>query len=77
MSVTAKRADRVVLYNISWQQFKKLLNNLGDYRFFKKEKYQDHSTGVSFARSRPSAFLQAVYMSCFIPFKLDLANFAP
>lgn len=32
MSVTLNRADRVVLYNISWQQFENLLKDLGDHR---------------------------------------------
>ena len=32
MSLTMQRADRVVLYNISWQQFENLLKDLGDKR---------------------------------------------
>lgn len=32
MSLTAQRADRVVLHNISWQQFENLLNDLGNHR---------------------------------------------
>jgi Uma2 family endonuclease len=32
MSITLNRADRVVLYNISWQQFENLLKDLGDHR---------------------------------------------
>lgn len=32
MSLTMQRADRVVLYNISWQQFENLLKYLGDKR---------------------------------------------
>ena len=32
MSLTMQRADRVVLYNIGWQQFENLLKDLGDKR---------------------------------------------
>jgi len=32
MIVAMKRADRVMLYNISWQQFENLLKDLGDHR---------------------------------------------
>jgi Uma2 family endonuclease len=32
MVITANRADRVVLHNISWEQFEKLLEDLGDRR---------------------------------------------
>ena len=32
MPITLDRADRVVLYNISWQQFENLLKDLGDHR---------------------------------------------
>lgn len=32
MSVALNRADRVVLHNISWQQFENLLKDLGDHR---------------------------------------------
>lgn len=32
MTTTAKRADRVILYNISWQQFENLLQDLGEHR---------------------------------------------
>ncbi|MEO0533333.1 MAG: Uma2 family endonuclease [Cyanobacteria bacterium P01_A01_bin.123] len=32
MSVSLTRADRVVLHNISWQQFENLLNDLGEHR---------------------------------------------
>jgi len=32
MSLTTQRADRVVLYNIGWQQFENLLKDLGDKR---------------------------------------------
>lgn len=32
MQLTERRADRVVLYNISWQQFENLLIDLGDRR---------------------------------------------
>lgn len=32
MSLTAQKADRVVLHNISWQQFENLLKDLGDKR---------------------------------------------
>jgi Uma2 family endonuclease len=32
MVATSRRADRVVLYNISWEQFERLLNDLGDHR---------------------------------------------
>ncbi|EAW35302.1 Uma2 family endonuclease [Lyngbya sp. PCC 8106] len=32
MQFTKQRADRVVLYNISWQQFENLLIDLGDSR---------------------------------------------
>ena len=32
MSLTMQRADRVVLYNISWQQFENLVKDLGDKR---------------------------------------------
>jgi Uma2 family endonuclease len=32
MVATFSRADRVVLHNISWEQFEKLLEDLGDRR---------------------------------------------
>ncbi|NJR62225.1 MAG: Uma2 family endonuclease [Cyanobacteria bacterium CRU_2_1] len=32
MVATLHRADRVVLYNISWEQFERLLEDLGDHR---------------------------------------------
>jgi Uma2 family endonuclease len=32
MIATSRRADRVVLYNISWEQFERLLDDLGDCR---------------------------------------------
>lgn len=32
MQSTINRADRVLLYNISWQQFENLLKDLGDHR---------------------------------------------
>lgn len=32
MTLTQRRADRVVLYNISWQQFENLLEDLGENR---------------------------------------------
>jgi Uma2 family endonuclease len=32
MAITLNRADRVLLYNISWQQFENLLKDLGDHR---------------------------------------------
>lgn len=32
MTITKARGDRVVLHNISWQQFEKLLTELGDKR---------------------------------------------
>lgn len=32
MVITARRADRVVLHHISWEQFEKLLEDLGDRR---------------------------------------------
>ncbi|NJN86507.1 MAG: Uma2 family endonuclease [Leptolyngbyaceae cyanobacterium SL_7_1] len=32
MVITANRADRVILHNISWEQFEKLLDDLGDRR---------------------------------------------
>lgn len=32
MVTTAKRADRVVLHSISWEQFEQLLEDLGDHR---------------------------------------------
>ena len=32
MTTTANRADRVILYNISWQQFENLLQDLGEHR---------------------------------------------
>jgi Uma2 family endonuclease len=32
MAITLNRADRVLLYNISWQQFENLLKDLGDRR---------------------------------------------
>jgi len=32
MVVAVNRADRVVLHNISWEQFERLLEDLGDHR---------------------------------------------
>jgi hypothetical protein len=32
MTITKHRADRVMLYNISWQQFENLLQDLGESR---------------------------------------------
>ena len=32
MSLTMQKANRVVLQNISWQQFENLLKDLGDHR---------------------------------------------
>ncbi|WP_339327999.1 hypothetical protein [Anabaena lutea] len=32
MIITKHRADRVLLYNISWQQFENLLQDLGESR---------------------------------------------
>jgi Uma2 family endonuclease len=32
MTITKYRADRVMLYNISWQQFENLLQDLGENR---------------------------------------------
>ncbi|MBF2003906.1 MAG: Uma2 family endonuclease [Chlorogloeopsis fritschii C42_A2020_084] len=32
MTIASKRADRVLLYNISWEQFENLLKDLGEHR---------------------------------------------
>lgn len=32
MTVAKNRADRVMLYDISWQQFENLLKDLGEHR---------------------------------------------
>jgi len=32
MTVVKNRADRVMLYDISWQQFENLLKDLGEHR---------------------------------------------
>ena len=32
MPLTQRRADRVILHNISWQQFENLLAGLGEHR---------------------------------------------
>jgi len=32
MTIATNRADRVLFYNISWQQFENLLKDLGEHR---------------------------------------------